>query len=312
MRALAFALVLLVGRAAPARVVLHTARGGETAASLAADYYGNRSLAIFIAEQNNLQKDQKVKPGQRVRIPTAFVYKVRKGDTVEALSARFLDDKRRVPFFVQLSGLKQADKLREGQDLVVPFNHVHRATAPESLASVAKQFYGDAGKARLIQDYNFRGSPMLTKGDKVVLPVSHVRIRAVRLAQSSPPPVGRPAKVVVAPALKAAPDSEAQKREEELARKVGAQIAEAERQYHDGNYSEVPSALDKVLSAEDPSEAQLAEIFRLKAYAYVALGMEELAINAFREVIARKPDLRLDEAMVSPKIRDALEAARKP
>ena len=64
-------------------------------------------------------------------------------------------------------------------------------------------------------------------------------------------------------------------------------------------------------SPEDPSEAQLAEIFRLKAFAYVALGLDELAVNAFREVLARKPDVALDEATVSPKIRAALERAKK-
>jgi hypothetical protein len=66
-----------------------------------------------------------------------------------------------------------------------------------------------------------------------------------------------------------------------------------------------------VLTSEDPSEAQLAEIFRLKAFAYVALGMDELAVSAFREVLARRPDVSLDVATVSPKIRAALDRAKK-
>ena len=92
---------------------------------------------------------------------------------------------------------------------------------------------------------------------------------------------------------------------------MGAHLIAAEQLYLAGSYSEVPAELDKLLAAEEPSESQLAEIFRLKAFAYAALGTDDLAVSAFREVIARKPDLKLDEATVSPKIRAALERARK-
>ena len=67
-------------------------------------------------------------------------------------------------------------------------------------------------------------------------------------------------------------------REVELAARVGGLLVEAEKAYRDGSYAEVSANLDKLLSEEDPSECQLAEIFRLKAYAYVALGMDDLAL----------------------------------
>src|SRR5262249_53056026 len=140
-------------------------------------------------------------------------------------------------------------------------------------------------------------------------PIGHVKIRAVRLQQPSRP-VARTKAPAPAPELAAAPAVEAQKREEELAQRIGAQLQVVEKAYKDGSYSDVPGALDKLLT-DDPSEAQLAEIFRLKGFAYVALGMDELAVNAFREVLERKPDAVLDEATVSPKIRAAFERARR-
>jgi hypothetical protein len=236
-----------------------------------------------------------------VRIPTAFHYRVRKGDTLEALAQKFLDDKRRAPFLAQFSGLGRPDKLREGQDLLVPFQLVHHADAPESLQSVARAFYGDAAKAKLLADYNFRAAPMLAKGEKILVPIAHVRIRAVRLE-----PVKEPGRSVAAAAAK-----EALQREAELAAKVSAQLQQVEGKYKDGSYADVPAALDKLLTEDDPSEAQLAEIFRLKAFAYVALGMDELAVNAFREVLARKPEALFDAATVSPKIRAAFERAKQ-
>jgi LysM repeat protein len=298
---------------ASARLVVYSAKNGDTAESIAADYYGNRSLARFISEGNGLTADAKLKPGQKVRIPTAFHYKVKKGDTLEALSQKFLEDKRRALVLAQLNGLKLTDKLNVGQDLLMPFVHLHKVQKPEALASVAKDFYGDSSKAKFLADFNFRPVSMLAPGDKLLIPISHVRIRAVRL-QAPPPPVKDKAPDKhTAPVVPVAvtPAKEAQKLEEELAERVAAQMAVAEKAYKEGSYSDVPAALDKLLTAEDPSEAQLAKIFELKAMAYVALGMDELAVNAFREVIARNPQVTLDEATVSPKIRAALDRAKK-
>ena len=314
MSAVAAALfVLLFSFPASAKVVVYSSKPGDTPESIAADYYGNRSQAIFIVETNGLERDKPLKPGQRVRIPTAFHYRVRKGDTLEGLAQKFLDDKRRSPFLAAFSGLRPTDKLREGQDLLIPFQHVHRTEVPESLQSVARSFYGDASKAKLLADYNFRTAPMMAKGEKILVPISHVHIRAVKLQPIVEKPVVGSSKVkeVPVPTLAPAPAKEAQKREAELAEKVGKELAVAEKAYKDGSYSDVPAMLDKVLTAEEPSESQLAELFRLKAFAYVALGLDDLAVNAFREVLARKPDVALDEATVSPKIRAALERAKK-
>ncbi len=312
--ALLLAGALLLGRAAGARVVTYTVQGGDTAESVAADYYGNRSLAIIVLEANGLERGAKLKAGQRLRIPSAYRYRVKRGETLEALAQRCCDDKRRAPIVAQLAGLKPGDKLREGQELIMPFQISHRADAPESLSSVARTFYGDAGRARLLSEYNFRSSPLVAKGEKIAVPIVHVKIRAVYLQPGpapAPPPVAADLPPAQAPVVSPASEREAQRREVELAARVGGLLVEAEKSYRDGAYAEVAANLDKLLSEEDPSESQLAEIFRLKAFAYVALGMDDLAERAFREVLARKPTLVLDEAAVSPKIRAALGRAKK-
>jgi hypothetical protein len=295
--------ISLLSAIAHAKVALHTAKNGDTTESVAAEYYGNRSLAPFLMEANGL-KDNKLRAGQKVRVPTAFKYRVRKGDTLEALAQKFLDEKRRAPFLASFSGIGKGDKLREGQELLIPFQHVHVAPAPESLQSVARSFYGDSGKAKLLGEYNFRNSPMLAK---LLVPIAHIRIRAVRLDPKLKESTAAAPKAPVP----TAPSKEAQKREEELAARVTKQLAQVEAKYKEGSYQDVPSALDKMLTEEDPSEAQLADIFRWKAFAYVALGLDELAVQAFREVLARKPEEKLDEATVSPKIRAALERAKQ-
>jgi LysM repeat protein len=314
--AVAVALLLVAATAAEARVITYVAKAGDTPESIAADYYGNRSLAQLITEGNGLPRDAKIRAGQKIRIPTAVTYKVRRGDTLEALAKRFLDDGRRAPALAQLCGLRSVDKLREGQELTIPFQHLHQAEAPESLTSVARAFYGDGSRAKLLQEFNFRSSPMLSKGDKIIVPIAHVHIRSVRLQQAPPPPPPKkkgatPDPTPPQPLVVPLPAVEAQRREAELAERVSLHLRLAEKAYKEGEYAEVPAQLDKLLAAEDPSEPQLAEIFRLKAYSYVALGLDELAVSSFREVLARKPDLTLDAATVSPKIRAAFDRAKK-
>ena len=89
--------------------------------SLAAAYYGNRTLAIFIRGDNGLLPGGKLKVGQRVRIPTAFQYQVRRGDSLEAIARKFLDDPRRASPLAAFNGIKLGDKLKDGQELVIPF-----------------------------------------------------------------------------------------------------------------------------------------------------------------------------------------------
>src|SRR5579863_3987144 len=238
------AALLLLSSVASARVVVYSAKNGDTPESIAGDFYGNRSQAIFVIEGNGLERDKPLRPGQKIRIPTAFKYRVKKGDTLEGLAKKFLDDARRAPFLAAFSGLRGTDKLREGQELLIPFQHVHRAELPESLQSVARTFYGDASKEKLLADYNFRTTKMLAKGEKVLVPIAHVKIRAVRLVEPAPEKVTskkhEPShEVDKTPPLAAAPPKEAQKREEELAERVGKQLQIAEKAYKEGSYSDV-------------------------------------------------------------------------
>ncbi len=306
--------LLLVAALAHARVLIHTAKPGDTPEALAAEYYGNRALALFILEANGVAPSaggprRAFHPGQRVRIPTAFHYRMKRGETLEKVAARFLDDKRRAPFLARWSGLAATDKGHEGADLLVPFQLVHRAAAPESMAALARSFYGDASQARLLLAYNFRSSPVLAPGEKLVVPIAHVRVRAV-LQPPSPPPRA-PASAKASDEAPRPPPQDTAEREAELAARVAARLALAEAAWREGRYDDIPAALTKLLSEEDPSEKQLVEIHRLLAFAYVALGADEVAVKEFREVLERDPDARLDPSLASPKIRAAFERARK-
>ena len=90
-----------------------------------------------------------------------------------------------------------------------------------------------------------------------------------------------------------------------------SRIAAARELYQAGRYAEVPTALVKLLSESQLTAAQLAAVYELLASAYVALGQTELAIRCFSEVLNRRPAFALDPVRISPKIRAALDQARR-
>lgn len=90
-----------------------------------------------------------------------------------------------------------------------------------------------------------------------------------------------------------------------------SRIAAARELYQAGRYAEVPTALVKLLSESQLTAAQLAAVYELLASAYVALGQTELAIRCFSEVLSRRPAFALDPVRTSPKIRAALDQARR-
>ena len=90
-----------------------------------------------------------------------------------------------------------------------------------------------------------------------------------------------------------------------------SRIAAARELYQAGRYAEVPTALFKLLTESQLTAPQLAAVYELLASAYVALGQTELAIRCFSEVLSRRPAFALDPVRISPKIRAALDQARR-
>jgi LysM repeat protein len=287
-------LAFLFAGTAAARMIIHTVRPGDTLELLAAEYYGNRRNAVYIMAANNMTHPRALRTGLRLKIPTAWHYKLKKGETLDHVAELYVGDKRRAPFLAEFSGYRNVEDVRPGQDIVIPFHLSHQAQAQETLGMVAAALLGDSRKSDLLRSYNFRQSGQLARGERIVVPITHVKVR-----ESKMPKFGDVAA------------------EEVLARRAtSARVAvgfeDAMRLYRNGQFAEVISRLIKMLAEEDPTEDEIAQMQELIAFCYVALDQQDLAVRAFREVLNRKPATRYDEAEISPKIRAALEAAHKP
>jgi surface antigen len=103
-------------------------KDGDTIGLIAAK---NGVSANTILWANNLTEVSVIKPGDKLTIlpVTGIKYKIQKGDSLEAIANKYNADKEKV---LAYNDLPADEKLREGQELILPDGYVSSPTAPAS------------------------------------------------------------------------------------------------------------------------------------------------------------------------------------
>ncbi len=284
------ALAAAQGESDDRSILHHVVQKGDSLELLAAEFYGDRQFAVFLMVANGMQHPRDLKPGETLRIPTAWKYQAMAGESLESLAQRFLGDKRRAPFLAEFNGLPKNATLATGQEVMIPFHVKHVAASKETLEQLAATFYGDAGKARLLKGYNFLSGRPLKKGESLIVPVIHVRIRESKL-----------------PAQDAEAAQRAMKRKEMEAR-AREVLPLAREGWLEGDFAQVKRTLAE-LDVDSLNADVAAESAFLLGAAYIAFGDEDSALVQFKKVLERKPDYRVHARDVSPKITAVWEEA---
>jgi len=170
---------LAVPRAAHAqdaiRPVTYRVKQGDTLELIAAEFYGDRGKAVFIAAENKLTRPRSLRPGERLRVPVSREITTAPSDTFESLAVTYLGSARRGAFLADWNGLSQDNSLPAGTAIAIPFTISHTAQTTESLTEIARTYFGDARNAELLRHYNQLERTSLDKGDVVLVPAYHVR-----------------------------------------------------------------------------------------------------------------------------------------
>lgn len=291
--AVAIVLVLLL-RAAPAAAnrdyVTHKVKEGDTLALLAAEYYGDRNHAVFIMVANKLLHPRPLKKNEKLRIPVSREVTVAVGDNWEALAENYLGDKRRGRYLAEFNGASAEGSLAAGVVISVPFHVTHTAAADESLNSIALAYFGDAGNAQMLRGYNFLTADTLPRGQSIIIPIHHVKVR-----DSVLPPA----------------DAESKARTEKrraMVEAAGEKLPHAQAAWRRGGYGDVKRELIELdLDFLDADRA--AAIGTLLGAAYVALGDVDSAVATFRRVLERAPRTTLSPYRYSPRIQAVWQKA---
>ena len=280
------AVALLHGRArAEHDFVTYKVRPGDTLALLAAEYYGDRTHAVFIMVANKMQHPRPLKPGEKLRIPVSREITAAVGDSFDGLAQVYLGDKRRGPSLAEFNGMDPSDSLAAGKTLTIPFHVVHTAAGAESLASIAAAYFGDSKNAPLLRGYNFLDRDTLSAGESIVIPINHVKVRP-----SAMPPIDAESKA----------RTEKRRQMIEIATRA---LPRAQEAWRTSAYADVKRELIAVdLDFLDGDRA--ATLGQLLGAAYVAQGDEVSARAAFQRAIDRAPKTKMSSYRYSPRIAD--------
>jgi hypothetical protein len=270
--------------------VKHTARPSDTLELLAATYYADPQYAVFIMAANGITHPRALKAGETINIPTVWTYRCQEGDTLAGLARRYLDDERRARFLADFNRVPTEAALAPGQELIIPFHATHVAAGAESIKEIALAYYGDGARADLLREYNFRGGKPLKKNERIIVPITDVRIREEKLPAPDP-------------AL-----AERESKRREMMALVSEQRPKAELAWKEGRYHAVRDALIGVEVDYLDSDTAAAVAYLLGS-AYAALGEEAPAVVQFKKVRERRPEFTVTADQTAPHIWRLLQLA---
>jgi LysM repeat protein len=288
---LALALVVIAGlRVAHAQdatndTVVHRVKPGDSLELIAAEFYGDRTKAVFIMVENRMTHARPLRPGERLRIPISREVTTAPGDTFESVAASYLGSARRGMFLADFNGMTPEDSIPAGTLLTIPFTIVHTAASTEAISDIAKAYFGDGKNAEMLRRYNFLDKPAIDKGEALIVPVYHVRLSAAKM-----------------PALDAESKARRDHRREASAR-VAKALPAARQAWKDGDFAGVKAQLAQLepdLDYLDTSEA--VDVGILLGAAHVAYDDDELALASFKRVVDRQSHAALARYAYSPKI----------
>jgi len=285
---LAIALALVAPRAhaqdATSDVTVYRVRQGDTLDLIAAEFYGDRNKAIFIMVSNKILHPRPLKPGEKLKIPVTRQVTSSPGDTWESLAATYLGDGKRGGFLAEFNGLSP-DDLIAGTPVQIPFTIQHTAAGNEAISDIAKAYFGDGKNAALIRRYNFLEKDAIEKDEKIIVPITNVRLQASKM-----------------PALDA--EAKARRDRQRVAKeRAGRALPAARQAWHDGDFGAVKAALAEVeLDMDYVDTAQAIEIGLLLGAMHVAHGDTKPALEAFKRVLERRATYQMSPYYFPPKI----------
>ena len=155
---------------------------------IAAEYYGDRSHAVFIIAENKI-KDARVKPYERLRIPSTREITTEQGRHVRVARRDVSRRRRRAPFLAEFNECQSTIRSRPARRSRSRFTSRTLPGATESLGADRGAVLRRQQAGRADPRYNILDKNTLEKGDPVLVPVLDVRVRASKL-----PPRRRDAK----------------------------------------------------------------------------------------------------------------------
>jgi len=296
---LALAAWLLAAAAVPpaAMAHVHVARAGETLDQLATRYYGKTDRSMVLRAANGFvhPDDGRVLEGERIEVPESTLHEVAPGETWESLAERYLGSPRRGRFLAELND-RNLDSMPPAGTLVdIPYQLLYILAPGESLRSVTRLFLGAERDGEWLRAYNLSRKKKFGRGDALLVPLSRLAIRPEERARIED----------LSPRRDRAPvDLEGQK-------EAAARVAGLREMYKAGKYVDVVAEGHALLGGGLLTVPQQVGVLTQVAFACVALGERERALDSLVRALELQPAMELSPITTSPKIIEVFRAARE-
>ena len=281
---------------ASGRFFTKTVRRGETAKGIAQYYYGNPAAAPVVravAEMAPFQT-RRLKPGLRLRLPVAWSYRIRPGDTWTQLGRDYLSAGFRGRLLALINGKSPTKRPPVGHVLRIPatlwykpsrplpMRRLVRWLAPAVEASEQKQL------AERIATFNGLSGTKLRRNKMVLIPLFSLQARQGLVANDLPIPDPR------------------------TVRELKRTHAAAKALLGDGRYEQAVSVCLGRIADAHLAPRQGALLYKDLAQAFVAQDWIALARTMAAKALKLDPKLPLDPLHDSPKVLRLFEGKTRP
>ncbi len=268
---------------------------GDSFEELAVRYYGSaraaRALALANGRDGLSRRLPKVRPGTSLHLPTSWSYRIRNGDTWEALGRDYLGHRKHGLFLARLNSKRLGTRAPVGHVILVPALIPVRVPRRFSLAKLAARLLDRAERdtrvrnlVRWIQDFN--GIRRVRAGQLIVVPMASLRLLGWYLPSALP------------------------RQDPGTIRRAQAILKRAETAIERGRFLSAAAAMGPLLGRPGlPAPLRVAAQL-IRCTAWVALERPRLALRAARAALRLQPGLKLDPVQVSPKVRAVFARAR--
>lgn len=295
-------------------VVHRVKKSSETYEQVALHYYGKGYLGHHLRVLN--RHPEPLSPGRTLIIPTSRQVPLGAGQDLSAFAKKHLGKAHRAAYLEALHFLK-SKRPRPGKALQTPTSLRHVVRPGESLPSIARTYYRDASRRRLLllRLYNNRPDARVRVGDVLRIPLDTPAFSHSAVQRRSKQPFGKsvPPPAVAARAAPKASRSRTKKQAQARPLTNPLQEAEvAEQLYADGRYAQCLRYAKQALETTPmrlPRATQV-ELLRLAAASLVALDRVAEAETTFVQLKKLDPKYELDLYQTSPKILDIFDSAR--